>query len=105
LDDFGPALMLPSSHKIITAPKSVRKGHVMKMTHILLGLLTLSLSLAGARGANCTAGMKEGKVSPASIGPLAFGPDGILFVADTKGAAIFAIATDDTSPATGSQPL
>ena len=77
----------------------------MKTTHILLGLLTLSLSLAGARAADWTAGMKEGKVSPASIGQLAFGPDGILFIADTKGAAIFAIATGDTSPATGSQPL
>jgi hypothetical protein len=39
------------------------------------------------------------------MGPLAFGPDGILFVADTKAAAIVAIATGDVKPATGDKLL
>ncbi len=39
------------------------------------------------------------------MGPLAFGPDGILFAADTKAAAIVAIATGDTTPAHGSTAL
>src|SRR5262245_57978210 len=43
-----------------------------------------------------TAGMKEGKPVFKSMGPLAFGPEGILFAADTKAAAIVAIATGDT---------
>ncbi len=30
-----------------------------------------------------------------SAGPLAFGPEGVLFVGDTAGAAIFAIETGD----------
>jgi hypothetical protein len=40
--------------------------------------------------------MKVGTPDIKSAGAIAFGPDGILFVGDTKGAAVFAIATDDT---------
>jgi hypothetical protein len=40
-----------------------------------------------------------GKVPLTSAGPLAFGPDGILFVADSAGAQIVAIDTKDTKPA------
>ncbi|HKS38544.1 MAG TPA: hypothetical protein VJW76_15225 [Verrucomicrobiae bacterium] len=49
--------------------------------------------------------MKEGKPEFKSMGPLAFGPDGILFVADTKGAAIVALGTGDTTPAAGAKLL
>jgi hypothetical protein len=48
--------------------------------------------------------MKEGKPEFKSMGPLAFGPDGILFVADTRSAAITAIATGDTKAA-NAKPL
>lgn len=41
-------------------------------------------------------GLKEGTPDIKSAGHLAFGPDGILFVGDAKGAAVFAFATDDT---------
>ncbi|MBM4075539.1 MAG: hypothetical protein FJ267_07835 [Planctomycetes bacterium] len=41
-------------------------------------------------------GLKEGDPAVQSAGALAFGPDGILFVGDTKSATIFAIATGDT---------
>ena len=54
---------------------------------------------------NWTEGMKEGKPSFKSMNQLAFGPDGILFIADTRAAAIVAIATRDTKEATGDQPL
>src|SRR5579863_828080 len=37
-----------------------------------------------------------GKVQLTSAGPLAFGPDGILFVGDSMGARIVAIDTQDT---------
>ncbi|MEN9573915.1 MAG: hypothetical protein RL514_1770 [Verrucomicrobiota bacterium] len=40
--------------------------------------------------------MAEGKVALKSAGPITFGPDGVLFIADTKSAAIVAIATGDT---------
>lgn len=62
-----------------------------------VGLLTLA-----ARAEDPTAGMQEGKPAMKSAGPLAFGPDGVLFVADTKSAAVFAIATGDTKRAEGS---
>src|SRR4030095_10662797 len=52
-----------------------------------------------------TQGMTEGAPKLKSIGPIAFGPDGILFIADTAGAAIVAIDTGDTTPAAGTKPL
>lgn len=67
----------------------------------MLTLFAACLFAQGARAANWTADMKEGKLAFKSMGPLAFGPDGILFIADTKAAAIVAIATGDTAPAAG----
>ncbi len=40
-------------------------------------------------------GLKPGNVELKSAGPLAFGPDGIIFVGDTKAATVYAIATGD----------
>lgn len=78
----------------------------MKMIrHILLASLLLCLVSAGLGASDWTVGMKEGKPGFATIGPLSFGPDGILFAGDTKGAAIYAIATGDTMPAHGNGPL
>ena len=58
-------------------------------------IAALSLISSPAIGA-LTDGMTEGAVNLKSAGPLAFGPEGILFVADTKAAAVVAIATGDT---------
>ena len=51
------------------------------------------------------AGMQDGKAEFKSMGPLAFRPDGILFVADTRAAAVTAVATGDTQPASADKPL
>ncbi|HMJ89061.1 MAG TPA: hypothetical protein VK530_04560 [Candidatus Acidoferrum sp.] len=59
--------------------------------------VAVGLGLASSALANLTANMKEGKLTFKSMGPLAFGPDGILFVADTKAAAVVAIDTADTT--------
>lgn len=65
----------------------------------------LACACAGAsQAANWTAGMKEGKPDIKSVSQLAFGPDGILFVADSKSAAVFAIATGDTKAGAGAVP-
>ena len=64
------------------------------------GLLTLS-----THAASLTDSLKAGKPDLKSVGPIAFGPEGILFAADTTGAAIFAIATEDTTPTRGGQPI
>lgn len=41
-------------------------------------------------------GLKEGKPGLKSIGPITFGPNGVLFAADTQSAAVFALDTKDT---------
>jgi hypothetical protein len=76
------------------------------MKTMLRSLLVVAAaaSLVTAHAANWTAGMKEGKPEFKSINQLAFGPDGILFLADSKSAAIFAIATGDTK-ATAAQSI
>jgi hypothetical protein len=57
----------------------------------LLGLAVVGLNAAAD---DLTKGTPELK----SAGPLTFGPDGLLFVGDTEGAAIFAIDTGDRGP-------
>ena len=68
--------------------------------------VALALGLAfpfSNQAANWTAGMKEGKLELKSAGPIAFGPEGILLIADTKAAAIAAVATGDTKAAAASK--
>jgi len=76
----------------------------MKPRPILVSVV-LGLTVLGASAEIWTAGMKEGKPEFKSIAQLAFGPEGILFVADSKAAAITAIATGDTKAATVSHDL
>ena len=57
---------------------------------------SISCLLSVSIGHSADWGMKEGNPEIKSAKSLAFGPDGILFIADTKGAAIFAISTGDT---------
>jgi hypothetical protein len=65
---------------------------------ILLSLVSLGLLLCcqAANADDVTQGCKKGDVKLESAGPLAFGPEGILFVGDARGAAIVALATGDT---------
>lgn len=55
----------------------------------------LTVALAFSAG---SASLKVGKAELKSAGPLAFGPDGILFVGDSAGAAIVALDTEDRTP-------
>jgi hypothetical protein len=58
---------------------------------VTLALLSASVSSAiAAKG-----GMKEGTPDLKSAGPMVFGPEGVLFVGDPNGAAIFAIQTNE----------
>lgn len=68
----------------------------------LFGVLAAASLLVPAASA---APMKSGPAEFKSMGPIAFGPDGLLFIADTKSAAITAIETGDTKPASREQPL
>lgn len=64
-------------------------------------LALLALAAFGFAASTTTNGLTAGKADLKSAGPLAFGPDGILFVADSMQASIFAIDTEDkkSSPA------
>ena len=66
----------------------------MKMRAVFATLACVAL-LAGAAGAKETDSLKSGTPKIKSAGPLAFGPDGILFVGDPEAAMLFAIDTGD----------
>jgi hypothetical protein len=61
-------------------------------------LVAGALAAGSAGAADLTSGLKMGTPDLKSVGPLAFGPDGVLFIGDTNGAAIFAIDTGDRTP-------
>lgn len=63
----------------------------MKQTLIALGVLAFALLPSRVTAEKWL----EGKPSFKSMTQLAFGPDGILFIADTRAAAITAVATGD----------
>src|SRR5688572_7981444 len=70
----------------------------------LIGLVLLSL-VTHTLAADSASGMKQGKAEFKSMGPLAFGPNGILFVADSTSAAITAIDTGDASAKSAAKQL
>lgn len=55
----------------------------------------LAVGLAARTASADIYGLSEGAPELQSAGALAFGPDGIIFVGDAKGAAVFAIRTGD----------
>jgi len=73
--------------------------------HILSALAACRLLAAPIHAADWTAGMVEGKPEIKSISQLAFGPEGILLIADSKSAALFAVATSDTKAASRTDTL
>ena len=50
-------------------------------------------------------GLEAGSPAVRSVGPITFGPSGILFVADNASAKIFAIDSGDNDPAGESRPI
>lgn len=69
---------------------------MLPRTCVQLALL-MALTVAPA-WADLTVGLQTGTPDLKSMGPMAFGPDGVLFVGDTMGAAVFAIDTGDRMP-------
>jgi hypothetical protein len=68
---------------------------------LALGLVTaLAAGLWPAReSVSAAAALAPGKAELKSAGPLAFGPDGVLFVGDSMGGAVVALDTADRTPA------
>lgn len=67
-----------------------------KMIHFLVAAAFMLACASPALAADAW-GLSEGTPQLKSAGVLAFGPDGILLVGDSQGAAIFAIGTGDKS--------
>lgn len=65
----------------------------------LIALVGAGLLVITAQGAGLTDSLQKGTADVKSAGPLAFGPEGVLFLGDPQGAAIFAIDTGDRTPA------
>lgn len=72
----------------------------MTRTRCLLAAL-LAAALAGPAAAD----LAKGTVTLKSAGPLAFGPDGVLFIGDHAAATIYAVATDDKATGDKAAPL
>lgn len=69
----------------------------MRVSLCLIAAVALAGLATPAAAVDVTQGFLEGNPGLESAGPLAFGPDGILFVGDSKGAAVVAIATGDAA--------
>lgn len=67
------------------------------MKKLLSLLCFFSVLMAFANNPEHPFGLSPGKADLKSAGAMAFGPEGILFVADTKGASIFAFELNDNS--------
>jgi hypothetical protein len=61
----------------------------------LCKIITLALTVVVAAAGVATAEMKEGKPAIRSMSALAFGPDGTLFVGDSKGGTVWALDVAD----------
>ena len=71
-------------------------------TALVNGFIVSSCMVSSAMAAPSE--LRRGAPDLKSIGPLAFGPDGVLFVSDPRGAALFAIDTgDNTGSAAGAE--
>ena len=71
----------------------------------VLALAGALLAAGAARAAEKDLGLTRGTPDLKSAGALAFGPPGILFIGDARGAAVFAVDTGDrTAPAETGRP-
>ena len=67
------------------------------MRFMLTSCVVAALALGGVARADLTESLKSGAIDIKQAGPLAFGPDGVLFIGDAQQGAIYAVATGDTS--------
>jgi hypothetical protein len=72
------------------------------MNRVLASLLAVALPAAGASAHAAT--LAKGKPEIRSMSALAFGPDGVLFVGDSRAGAVFAIELGDKAPRDVAKP-
>jgi len=74
--------------------------HIARLGSWFTAALACTL-VASAAHADATASLKAGKADLKSAGALAFGPDGVLFVGDSAGGAVYALDTQDRKARNG----
>lgn len=67
-----------------------------KLTFFLALVLTFGMAKANDDDNELTKNFKQGNPGVASVNALAFGPEGILFIGDSKNATVYAVETNDT---------
>jgi len=75
------------------------------MTRNTILALIVALCSAPLYGASAVSSLSPGRAAIQSAGPLAFGPEAVLFVGDSQSAAIFALDTGDRAPGSGTIDL
>ena len=77
----------------------------MKTNSMIASIMLLGcvLSVFPAAAESLLTSLEKGDVQLESIGPINFGPEGILFIADPKAAKIYAVDTADRSAAPSSR--
>ena len=70
-----------------------------KLFYSIAMTMILVLFIAANRSSENSYGMKKGTPGIKSISALSFGPDGILFIGDSKSASVFAVDTKDKTVA------
>jgi len=67
------------------------------MKLVFTSAVVLTLALVSSTRANLAESLTVGTMDIQQAGVLAFGPDGVLFIGDTRQGAIYAVATGDTT--------
>src|SRR5437773_3886624 len=89
-----------------TWPLYTRRGSMQfRYTRVvLLAVAAFAFTVGSARAADSLRdSLKSGTPELKSAGPLAFGPEGVLFIGDPQAAAIYAIDTGDNKPSTSAE--
>ncbi len=68
---------------------------MLRQALLLLMILMVTLTVSADPGTEAASGVMTGKPDLKSAGQLAFGPDDVLFVADSLGTAVYAIHLED----------
>ncbi len=71
----------------------------MKKSIIITFLTLFCIVSAPSFAEGVLAGLEKGDIVLESIGPINFGPEGLLFIADPKASTIYAVDSQDRSPA------
>jgi hypothetical protein len=69
----------------------------MRNRQFMIAMLVLALAATSSFAAEPRSGFTQGNVELKSAGPLAFGPGGVLFIADPQSSAVFAVDTGDST--------